>query len=432
MSSPQLRQKHERPAKTRRDAARRAALLARKRDEMLTNTLQIDATVDTEDFYARKQENRAFLAPKTPGSKALDTDYYRFVFKHDNQHCVLRTKATITEEAVESILSGADDDVCASALGDSIIFDDDDVFASSLGGSVHWNDDLVFLAQIGANLRKSDRICEESPKRARVESHMLAHVLPMNTLPKDVIDTLERSNSLLDVAWPSRVSTKSGEKKGKDKRGDFPVRHIACWFKASRHDKPWMNVDFVGSSRKHIDKDLAGLLVPSRIDVPVGVDADIEYFLRTNDRLWKLIDSLVKNYYPKVYDVLQRLELPEGCVRVAGIFCGLALNTDVRTQCHRDSSDWPFGVCVVVSYGDATGGELALQEQVEVQVDGQKKTFSGVILPGLTGSITIFRSALVRHFNVPYTGKRNSIVLFTDNRLMLYGNNQQFRGLRLE
>lgn len=400
MSSAQLRQKNERPAKTRRDAERRARLLAKKREEAAKNMIEIEATVNTKEFYARKQESSKTLGSKTPGMKTLESDYFRLVFKNDEQHCVLRTKAEISDEAVALIQAGDDDNICASALGGSIVFDDNHLPS----------------AQIGANLP------EESPKRARVESHMLAHVFPTSTMSKAMIDTLEKSTFLLDLVWPSPTSTKEGN----------PVRHIACCFNVPRITKAWINMDSVSPFWKSVDEALPGELVPGRLEVPNGDDADIEYFLRTNDSLWKLINSLVKNYYPAAYDVLERLEIPPDYVRVAGVFCGLALNTDTQTLSHRESSDWPYGVCVVISYGNATGGQLALQEQVDVQLDEGRKTFKGVILPGFTGSITIFRPALVRHFNVPCTGKRNSIMLFTDDRLMSYGKNSQFCKLRLE
>lgn len=81
----------------------------------------------------------------------------------------------------------------------------------------------------------------------------------------------------------------------------------------------------------------------------------------------------------------------------------VSLNMDFACQPHLDKKDYSNGLCWVVTFGDEdegfTGGELELID-LNVKVAMQD------------GHIVAFRSHCIEHQVLPYTGKRNSLVLF--------------------
>lgn len=374
-----------RPSLLKREAIRRESMRLQKKLDAEATSKVLQSTTFPEPFFARKRELSAKLHAMTPTLAELNEKYYVLAFEHKNQHIVLQTSPRSFSTHIEQMLEGNDDNaITASVLDGPII--------CTNNSSVH--------------------------VKTETRKYMVAHSFPMCTIPTALIEILQKSNDILNLAWPSATIPQQGT------RGLFSVRHLACWWKVGRNKLPYMSSGYLGTSRNAADRQLRGQSVPDGFIVPDNVDPDVEVFLRSNERLWGLIDSLVKTHYPEEFNVLTRLALPQGCVRVAGIFTGLAINNHVKTYIHRDSGDWPLGICVVVSFGNAKGGQLALREEVIVAVE-HNKIYDGVILPGSTGSITIFRSALVRHFNVDYSdGQRHSIVLFTDNALMRYQSNK--------
>jgi ectoine hydroxylase-related dioxygenase (phytanoyl-CoA dioxygenase family) len=80
-------------------------------------------------------------------------------------------------------------------------------------------------------------------------------------------------------------------------------------------------------------------------------------------------------------------------------FHHFVLNWDVECDFHKDKSDVAWGFCVVIPFGEFTGGELIFPE-----------IFQSVHLQA--GDIMVFPSALLTHGNGAVTsGKRHSLVL---------------------
>lgn len=83
-------------------------------------------------------------------------------------------------------------------------------------------------------------------------------------------------------------------------------------------------------------------------------------------------------------------------------FTGFVLNLNVRTQCHRDLHD--HVLCVVLVFGQYSGGELVLYEP-------------GLVLDLKNGDFVVFASDKITHFNLDFEGVRGSLVMHTDKAL---------------
>lgn len=94
--------------------------------------------------------------------------------------------------------------------------------------------------------------------------------------------------------------------------------------------------------------------------------------------------------------------LPDYNISAVHPFVGLVLNFNIATCAHRDSKD--DGICLVVPVGEFVGGDLCLVEP-------------GLVLPLRHGDFAVFPSCEVTHFNLPYSGRRCSIVLQTDREM---------------
>lgn len=384
----------------RHNTRNRARLESQKAKDAKHNCNAIYSTTNAETFFVRRREQAKKLHSMTPSEEEIMEQYLVLTFDNPKQHTILRTREIITKTMVDLVLDKGDD-----SNKDISLFKSCMIYGNTHGEVA--SDSTTDLA-IG-------------------RSQMISHSFPMGTVPVQLMETLRLSNQNLNDAWPSAAVPQSSN------RGVFSVRHIACWWKVGRKTEPFMNCGYLGTSRNAADRQLQGSSVPNGWIMPTNVDPDVAVFLRRNAELWRFLQSLVRTHYPTIYNILDRLILPPGCTKVAGIFTGLAINNHVKTSIHRDSGDWPLGLCVVVSFGDAKGGQLAFKEEIETTgADGKRLTYSGVILPGLTGSVTMFRSALVRHFNLSYTeGSRHSIVLFTDNNLLNYEPNKWISSVTL-
>lgn len=94
----------------------------------------------------------------------------------------------------------------------------------------------------------------------------------------------------------------------------------------------------------------------------------------------------------------------------SSVFAGFALNIGVQTLPHRDAFDLKQ-FCVVLSFGDAEGGDLCLAE-------------AGLRFELRAGDVVAFMSAQLTHFNLPFSGRRLTIVCYTERSLeaWLHGN----------
>ena len=109
----------------------------------------------------------------------------------------------------------------------------------------------------------------------------------------------------------------------------------------------------------------------------------------------------IQSHFPEVYGELEMVAeaLPGGQHHPQHPFSGLVININACSESHRDQND--FIACLVLPIGDFEGGELCLYEP-------------GVVLPLQNGDIVFFLSFDITHFNLPYTGRRASMVLHTD------------------
>ena len=117
-------------------------------------------------------------------------------------------------------------------------------------------------------------------------------------------------------------------------------------------------------------------------------------------------------YFPKIHaDYEVYLEcLPLGKTSEFYPFAGIVLNINAASIAHRDVGD--DRLCVVIPFGNFTGGELVLYEL-------------GVVLELKAGDILLFNSVEITHFNLLYKGFRGSMVLHTDREWPNYVENDQ-------
>lgn len=83
-------------------------------------------------------------------------------------------------------------------------------------------------------------------------------------------------------------------------------------------------------------------------------------------------------------------------------FTGMVLNINCCTTVHRDPQDRK--ICVVVPFGNWTGGELVLHDL-------------GLVLELSQGDIVAFRSDRVTHYNLHHVGQRGSFVIHSDKHI---------------
>ena len=65
----------------------------------------------------------------------------------------------------------------------------------------------------------------------------------------------------------------------------------------------------------------------------------------------------------------------------------------VQTKIHKDLGDIKCGICIVICWGKFCGGELVFTELTSC-------------IPFPPGSIIMFRSAIISHYNLPVFGDR--------------------------
>ncbi|KAJ3035150.1 hypothetical protein HDV00_004272 [Rhizophlyctis rosea] len=226
---------------------------------------------------------------------------------------------------------------------------------------------------------------------------VLAHRLDLRVIPEDVLKDLDESvRALADLKWLKF--------EWEHQRGVFGAVHICLWKRACQYDTPFYNTDACGGK-------VANEIHPS-----------IQHFLDRNKRLWTLIENLIKNHFPADYAILSsaRRYVKQKYKKnfLCGLFPGLAVNLNCQTTRHKDCTDSPYGICVVVCYGEFDQGELVLEE-VES------------IFEFPSGSIIVVRSAMLTHSNKKFIrrhqGKgdvtkgewtRNSIVLFACGQVL--------------
>jgi hypothetical protein len=80
---------------------------------------------------------------------------------------------------------------------------------------------------------------------------------------------------------------------------------------------------------------------------------------------------------------------------------GFALNVGVRTEAHRDDGDYRK-FCIVVAFGNSQGGDICFAEL-------------GLRIKLRPGDVVAFMSGELTHFNLPFEGRRVSMVGYTES-----------------
>lgn len=104
--------------------------------------------------------------------------------------------------------------------------------------------------------------------------------------------------------------------------------------------------------------------------------------------------------------------LPNHDMSPADPFASFALNFNAMTSLHTDPGDSTW--CLNVPLGPFTGGDFAMLEQ-------------GLVFPLTAADLFLFRSREDTHFNLPYVGRRASLVCHTD-RSIGSGWNERLNG----
>ncbi|KAG6819293.1 hypothetical protein H0H93_013295 [Arthromyces matolae] len=119
--------------------------------------------------------------------------------------------------------------------------------------------------------------------------------------------------------------------------------------------------------------------------------------------VFKFVDENLKHHLPDEYHSLIAYveNLPLRSTSPAYPFGGFVINISVSTHGHRDFGDKIL--CVVVPFGQWTGGELCLFEP-------------GLVIGLSPGDVFIFPSGDFTHFNLHYEGTRMSLVLHSDKQ----------------
>jgi len=147
-----------------------------------------------------------------------------------------------------------------------------------------------------------------------------------------------------------------------------------------------------------------------RLDNPYYMAA--KKFQKANHNLFQLVENLIQQHYPDIWEIYSKIRVPPGCNKFAGLFAAVVINKLVRTKIHKDLGDIKCGICVIICWGDFEGGELVFTELMSC-------------VPFPAGSIIMFWSAIISHYNLPVTGNRYSMVFTTDKNRFKWSCSQQ-------
>jgi len=216
---------------------------------------------------------------------------------------------------------------------------------------------------------------------------LLVHLFPQTSIPSDLLTTLSTSFQEYDtnITFSNYNYT--------HRRGDYQVCILGCWFKSRRFLQPYMTAHYC---RPHSGKD------SKRLDNQHHIAA--KRFQKANRNLFQLVEDLIRNNYPDIWDIYSKIKVPAGCHKFAGLFAAVAINKLVQTKIHQDLGDIKCGICVIICWGKFKGGELVFTEL-------------SACVPFPAGSIIMFCSALISHYNTPVDGDRYSMVFMTDKNL---------------
>jgi len=152
-------------------------------------------------------------------------------------------------------------------------------------------------------------------------------------------------------------------------------------------------------------------------------------FMNDSQGLWKEASEIFRRIWLRQEKRFTEHETPPGTTRMAGSWCGCAVNigsedNPVQTLPHRDVGESPFGISCLTAFGNYHGGDVVLWE-------------AKVIIQMRSGDLLFFPDALIHHSNEPVTdGVRHSVVAFTPHNMFswfnrAYGEGPLNRDIRL-
>ena len=223
---------------------------------------------------------------------------------------------------------------------------------------------------------------------------VLVHLFPPQTISSALIQTLATSLQEYEnsVSFPNYDYTHT--------RGDYQVHILGCWFKTGRFLQPYMTAHYRGPH--------SGIHY-KRLDNPYYMAA--KKFQRANRTLFQVVKDLIRQHHPDIWEVYRNIKVPPGCNKFAGLFAAVVINKLVQTKVYKDLGYIKGGICIVICWGNFTGGELVFTELISC-------------IPFPAGSIIMFRSAVLSHYNLSVLGDRYSIVFTTDKNLYKWSCSQ--------
>jgi len=169
---------------------------------------------------------------------------------------------------------------------------------------------------------QNDLIIRDSRQRT------LVHLFPLATIPANLLEML---SSFFEEYDSSLIFSNYDYT---HKQGNDQVRILGCWFKSGRFLQPYMTPHYRGPhSGVHY----------KRLDNAYYVAA--KRFRNANRNLFQLVEDLIKNYYPDVWEVYSQIRVPSGSHKFAGLFAAVVINKMVQTKVHKDLGDIKGGIC---------------------------------------------------------------------------------------
>ena len=160
---------------------------------------------------------------------------------------------------------------------------------------------------------------------------VLVHLFPPQTISSALIPTLATSLQKYEnsVSFPNYDYTRT--------RGDYQVHILGCWFKSGRFLQPYMTAHYRGPH--------SGIHY-KRLDNPYYMAA--KKFQRANRSLFQVVEDLIRQHHPDIWEVYRNIKVPSGCNKFAGLFAAVVSNKLVQTKVHKDLGDIKGGICIVI------------------------------------------------------------------------------------
>lgn len=109
------------------------------------------------------------------------------------------------------------------------------------------------------------------------------------------------------------------------KRGNYDFRIQRCWFKSERFLKPYMAAYYRGpDSGMHY----------KRVDNPYYIAPN--RFQMANCNLFQLVENLIHQYYPNIWEIYSNINVPAGCNKFTGLFAAVVINKMFCTKIYKD------------------------------------------------------------------------------------------------